>query len=242
MPDDSRLRKRAPSVLPILIAAMVLPTVAAFFYFVQAQTLPVVWQRSAYGLGKLVLLLPLVWHFRVERLPLPRVPRSVAWVPIGLAFGAFVSLAMLVLYYAALRGSPPFLDAAEAVRDKLIGFGLDSPATYAAFGVFVSLLHSALEEYYWRWFVFGRLRDYLAFMPAAVVGSLAFMAHHVVILGVYFGWGSLTHVLFSLGVAVGGFVWCWIYHRSGSLLGPWLSHALVDAAIFVVGYDLVIAA
>ena len=30
-------------------------------------------------------------------------------------------------------------------------------------------------------------------------------------------------------------MWAWLYHRSGSLLGPWLGHALVDAAIFV-GY------
>ena len=44
-----------------------------------------------------------------------------------------------------------------------------------------------------------------------------------------------------MGVAVGGGVWCWIYQRSHSLLGPWLSHALIDAAIFVVGYRLIAA-
>ena len=27
--------------------------------------------------------------------------------------------------------------------------------------------------------------------------------------------------------------------ESGSLLGPWLSHCLIDAAIFLIGYDLV---
>ena len=30
-----------------------------------------------------------------------------------------------------------------------------------------------------------------------------------------------------------------LYDRSKSLYGPWLSHALVDAAIFVVGYQMV---
>jgi hypothetical protein len=30
-----------------------------------------------------------------------------------------------------------------------------------------------------------------------------------------------------------------LYRRSGSLYGPWLSHLLVDAAIFWIGYDLV---
>jgi uncharacterized protein len=44
--------------------------------------------------------------------------------------------------------------------------------------------------------------------------------------------------LFSLSVAVGGAFWAWLYQRTGSLYGPWLSHLLVDAAIFLVGYDL----
>ena len=42
----------------------------------------------------------------------------------------------------------------------------------------------------------------------------------------------------SLGVAVGGAVWSWAYRRSGSLLGPWLSHILVDTGIMLIGYDL----
>ena len=29
-----------------------------------------------------------------------------------------------------------------------------------------------------------------------------------------------------------------MYARSDSLYGPWISHCFVDAAIFVVGYDL----
>jgi len=41
---------------------------------------------------------------------------------------------------------------------------------------------------------------------------------------------------------VGGTVWAWAYHRSGSLVGPWLSHAAIDAAIFLVGYDMVSSA
>jgi membrane protease YdiL (CAAX protease family) len=45
--------------------------------------------------------------------------------------------------------------------------------------------------------------------------------------------------LFASGVAVGGAVWAWIYHQSRSLYGPWLSHCIVDAAVFLVGFDLV---
>ena len=52
---------------------------------------------------------------------------------------------------------------------------------------------------------------------------------------------SLAHVDVSwpAAVAVGGAFWAWLYQRSGSLAGPWLSHLVADAGIFFVGYQLI---
>ena len=38
---------------------------------------------------------------------------------------------------------------------------------------------------------------------------------------------------------LGGAVWAWIYHRSGSVWPCWLSHALVDVGVMAVGFDMV---
>ena len=74
---------------------------------------------------------------------------------------------------------------------------------------------------------------------SVALSSLAFMAHHVVVLWVYLPGGWWTAVVpFSLCVAGGGAVWAWLYDRTGSLYAPWVSHLLVDAAIFLIGYDL----
>ena len=61
----------------------------------------------------------------------------------------------------------------------------------------------------------------------------------MIVLGIYFEWQLLPTSFFSLAVAVGGAMWAWLYHRSGSIFGPWMGHLLVDAGIFLVGYDLV---
>jgi membrane protease YdiL (CAAX protease family) len=106
-------------------------------------------------------------------------------------------------------------------------------------GVFYSLLHSLLEEYYWRWFVFGQLRRMAPVWIAIAISSLGFMAHHVIVLATYFGIAEPVTWIFSLAIAVGGAFWAWLYHRSGSLVGPWLSHLLVDGAIFWIGYEIV---
>jgi membrane protease YdiL (CAAX protease family) len=150
-----------------------------------------------------------------------------------------VLLGMWGLYTFWLKGSDfgPGLD--EQAVTKVRDLGLDSLWKYSAVAVFYAFAHSLLEEYYWRWFVYGQLQRMVRPSWAVGISSLGFMAHHVVLLGTFFGWGTpLTYVL-SLGVAIGGAFWAWLYTSSRSLFAPWLSHMLVDIAIFVIGYDLV---
>jgi membrane protease YdiL (CAAX protease family) len=40
-----------------------------------------------------------------------------------------------------------------------------------------------------------------------------------------------------MDAVMGGVIWAWLYHQSGSVWSAWLSHLIVDAALFVVGYD-----
>lgn len=108
-----------------------------------------------------------------------------------------------------------------------------------ALAIFYTLCHSFLEEYYWRWFVFGGLRKYAADWLANVISSLGFMAHHVILLAVYLGWDSPLTWLFSASIAIGGMFWAWLYARQGTLMMSWFSHALVDAAIFGLGFWIV---
>ncbi len=73
---------------------------------------------------------------------------------------------------------------------------------------------------------------------AIALSSLAFTAHHVIVLAFYFRGAWWMTLLASTAVFVGGAAWSRIYGRSGSLAGPWLSHLLVDAALMSVGYDM----
>ncbi len=162
-----------------------------------------------------------------------------AGVGAGLTFGLAVFAAMLLSYHLWLGPSGLLGDASAAIAGKILKFGIRGPLDYIALAAFYSAVHSLLEEYYWRWFVFGQSRQLMPWPAAALISSIAFAAHHVLVLSLYFGWNSWATWLFSLAVAVGGAVWCWIYQRSGSLVGPWLSHLLVDAAIFAIGYEIV---
>ncbi|RIK76709.1 MAG: hypothetical protein DCC67_13525 [Planctomycetota bacterium] len=241
--------------------ALLLPSLITWLYFYRAAGASPAVQLAVFNVVKVLqFAFPLVWALAVERQRLAWRPPHGRGVAFGLAFGAAVGAATLGLYYGFLQDRKLLAAASGEISAKVQGWGLQYVWQYVALGVFYSLLHALLEEYYWRWFVFGRLRrglaadaEHLAGRGAApgraseagvrlgaaiALSSLGFMAHHVLVLGKYFGFGSPATWFFSGCVAAGGAVWAWLYHRTGSLLGPWLSHLLVDAAIFWVGYDL----
>jgi len=233
----------------VLALALAGPTVATFLYFVvlaspaELASKPNPWLQGFYtGSKVLQFSLPVLWlgWWQGQRLR----PGPVRWDGwrLGVGFGFLVLVAGLGLYFGALRGAQALNHCAVQLRAKVSDFGLATPAGFIVLGTFLSLIHSLLEEYYWRWFVFGELRRLVPLGTAIVVSGVAFMAHHVVVVAVYFpGYFLSWTVPLSLAVAIGGMFWAWLYHRTGSIWAAWLSHLVIDAAIMIVGYDLLFA-
>jgi membrane protease YdiL (CAAX protease family) len=244
MPADAPTRDgptgwpRRPGPLAFGIA---FPSLLTAIYFVGLADASRPLQQAVYAVGKALQFgLPAAWFLRriggPRRLRMPSRRGAI----VGVAFGLAVLVATLALYHSLLLplgvlDGPPTV----AVRAKVLGFGVTGPWRFLALGAFYSLLHSGAEELYWRGFVFGELRRALRPTFALFASALAFAAHHVIVLAVFFGWCSPWTWAFSLAVAAGGAFWGWLYQRTGSLMGPWLGHLLADAAIFAVGWQLV---
>ncbi len=223
-----------------IVFALTFPSLVTWVYFILLAESAAGLQLTAKSIGMVIQIgFPLFWFVCVQkqRLSWSRPKRD------GLLIGGLLGLAIVAVMFGAyhlwLKPSGVFDVAAPSIIEKVKGLGIDSTAKFAALSAFYAVLHSLLEEYYWRWFVFAQLRRVAALGPAIAISALGFMAHHVIVLSVFFGWGSFLSLFFSLGVAVGGVAWAWLYHRSCSLFGPWLSHALVDGGIFLVGFEIV---
>lgn len=240
MPTDDKSISPRRDWCAVLVA-LVVPTLVTVVYFVLLAKSSTTAQQVAYAVGKTLQFGgPALWiaWMQPARLGWTR-PRGadVVW---GIGLGLALLAAILGLYQFGAKPAgliPP--TAVVAVREKVLGLGVGSVPVFLIMAGFYSLIHSLLEEYYWRWFVFGQLRQLTSLPWAIGISSLGFMAHHVCIVSVYFGWFSLESIVLSLAVAGGGAIWAWLYQRNNSLIAPWISHALVDAAIFIVGYDLV---
>ena len=156
----------------------------------------------------------------------------------GFLTGLVVSVLILAAYHFVLMPMGVMEPVKIAAKQKLQGLGADSPLVLLGIALFYAVLHSGFEELYWRGFVFRGLKEHFSMPISMACSSLGFMSHHIIVLAKYFGYGSAWTYLCGLGVAAGGAIWAALLVRYGKLAPGWLSHAMVDAAIFAVGYLL----
>lgn len=239
-PDPSALtatqRRR---LLACALPALVLPFAASLLYFVVLGDSPLA--RAAYaGTKVFTIVWPVVAVYLIERRRRPASAERLTrrWrraLPLGLVTGLVIGGAIVAAYAIPALGDYA-RGFADDIGTKLADLGVHTRGEYLAFCAFLAIAHSLIEEYYWRWYAFGALARVWPFGVSAAVASLAFAGHHYVVLGCYFNW--VGAFVFGSFVGVGGALWCWMYRRQGTLAGAWLSHALVDAAIFTVGYRI----
>lgn len=234
--------------LAAVLFAMTYPSLLTWIYFTALNDSSGPWQRAAFGIGKLIQFgFPVVWVFLIERRRFAVNQPSTRGLAFALAFGIFELAAGFAIYSLWLKPAGIFVAPLQEMLAKLHGFGLDSRLGYIALGTGYSVIHSWMEEYYWRWYVLHELREFdrstaePVQLPvrALLISSVAFAAHHVIVLAGYFGWASPWTYVFTSAVAIGGVVFGWLYLNSRSLYAAWLAHAFADAAIFLIGYDLV---
>ena len=242
--DSNRI---SPMRWAAIVVGVVLPTVVTYVYFYVLADSPPKLQQTAYSVGKcLQFAFPLIWLLVFLRKPIreggvQQDESKPSWsTSASIGFGIAMGFAVVAAMYAVLQWMPEetVTKLTESADEKVAGFGLSSPWLFAGLAVFYALFHSFLEEYYYRWFVFAELRRLVNFVPAMLISGFAFMGHHVLVLAQYFGMTNPLTIFLSLCIAVGGMIWAWQYERSRSLIGPWLSHLIVDAGIFAIGYQI----
>ncbi len=218
--------------------ALVVPCIGSLFYFVWFNDSPP--GQFAYVITKsFTLLWPLIGVFLILRLRRADLLSGRSIVdhlktgPLGVLLGLAIVGLMFLLMRTPLGAE--VLAGATSVREKARGLGFDKH--YVPFALFISLVHSGIEEYYWRWFVYGHLRKILALPAAHLLAALAFSAHHLVVTSQFFSFGLALFL--SAAVGVGGLIWSLLYQRQGSLFAPWICHVIVDLGIMAIGHRLI---
>lgn len=219
-----------------ILPAMVFPFIASLFYFVLFSEY--FFARLLYGSVKIFTLVwPLAALFLILKKTFPTMELAhekhrKAVFP-GIIAGMIIVAVMFLLLKTPL--GTMVNNAAPDIRSKATELGFVKH--YWTFAIFLSLIHSLMEEYYWRWFVFGHLRDVTKLSTAHLLCGLSFGAHHIVVATQFFpfGWGLFLGSL----VGLGSMIWSFMYDRQKTLVGAWVCHSIVDLGIMSIGHKLI---
>lgn len=182
-----------------------------------------------YTLGKIwQMALPAFWRIKVEK-------KEISWSPVdkggwGVAAGLGIGMSLVMLVSWWLLGNR--LDASE-IQAYVEPFGLLNPWMYFALFCYWVFINSVMEEYLFRWFIFEKFETFVDGKIAVILSALVFTAHHFI--GVVVMFPLPLAILASIGVFCGGAIWSWLYLRYRSIWPCYLSHAIVDVAMFGIG-------
>jgi len=143
---------------------------------------------------------------------------------------------IFLVYGVAL--SQGWIDPAQ-VEDRASQTGLGRLSIYIGGALYWITLNSLMEEYVWRWFCFRQFEQLLGGLGGVLGSALGFTLHHVIALAGQFSW-PMT-LLGSFGVFCGGAIWSWLYLKYRSVWPCYVSHAIVDMPIFIIGYWMIFA-
>ena len=221
----------------ILAVGLSFPLFANLAYFIYSPSETTA--RVAYGLSKGFMVfwavLCGIWLLPVRHKASEQPTKRLGWsLGIGAALGLAIIGLIVILMQTPLGAVVE--QGGDAVRDKLDHMGFTKNFLLTA--ILLSVVHAAFEEFYWRWFAFGTLQYLSIGIWAHIIAGIAFAGHHFVILGAYFSHAPWLVVILGSLVGVGGVLWSLLREHTGTLIGSWLSHMIVDFGIMWVGWRL----
>ena len=149
---------------------------------------------------------------------------------LGTLSGLVIGGGIIMFWFAGFR------DTVDTNRLLVVMMesGLNQPTRFWLFAAWLTIGNSLLEEFVFRWFVDSRLKILgLPFIIAIPISALIFTIHHVIVLAAFFD--PRMVLIGSVGVFIGGLIWSVTLRLSKSVIPGWISHALVDLAIALIG-------
>lgn len=149
----------------------------------------------------------------------------------ALAIGAGVFAVILGCFFA-LRGVVDFSGVVVALSGDT---GL-SAGNFLPRALYISIVNSLLEEFFFRGFAYLALRGCLPERAACLFSAFAFALYHVAML---IGWFSpAIFLLVMFGLAAGGVIFNLLDRRAGNIYTSWITHICANLAINTVGLIL----
>ncbi len=129
----------------------------------------------------------------------------------------------------------PFFDFSFVIDSLTNQMGI-SASNFVWVALYISLINSLLEEYFFRGFAFIHFKQYTNRSVAYGMSATFFALYHVAMMIGWFEWYLL--VLLIIGLVIAGLFLNWINEQNESILASWTVHLMGNLAINTIGFWL----
>lgn len=183
---------------------------------------------------KLIFLFPILYRVYIEKKRIKKAIcehfsfkslRTNALKLIGVGLGFFV------IYVGAFYLFRGYLDLQNTV-DQLNQMASINVGNIIFIGLYIIVINSLLEEFFWRGFLFDKLNILIKPWLAYLITGIAFSFHHMVF---YYNWFEPIYlIIITVGLAIYAMIMNFIFSKTRDLFSCWMVHAFADIAqIFI---------
>ncbi len=101
--------------------------------------------------------------------------------------------------------------------------------------LYVCLINSFLEEWFFRGFMYNELKKY-SVKTAYIISSIAFSVYHVAIMDGMFN--IYLFILIMISLFIGGLIFCYLNQKNNNIYSSWCTHAFANFAMNTIGFIL----
>lgn len=149
----------------------------------------------------------------------------------SLLLGAAVYAVIMAAYFL-LRNTIDFSNVTSSLTESM-GITADN---FIYVSLYISLMNSFLEEFFFRGYGFITLKKYTNRKFAYIFSSCAFAVYHIGMLIGMFGFGALALLLF--GLIAGGCIFNFLNEKNENIYSSWFVHMFANFAINTIGMIL----
>ncbi len=150
-------------------------------------------------------------------------------IKLGIILGVGIYILMVGFYFAVSN----FMDINTTIKASLENNLGINKENFFAIALYVCLLNSFLEEWFFRGFIFNEFKI-ISRKSAYFLSSLAFTVYHIAIMDGMFNVFIL--LLAFLGLFVGGTIFNYLNEKNNNIYASWFCHMFANFAMNTIGY------
>lgn len=153
----------------------------------------------------------------------------------GILKSLLLGLAVYAVIMSAFLLLRDIIDFSRVTSSLTNGMGITAE-NFIYVSLYISLMNSFLEEFFFRGYGFFTLKKYTNRKFAYIFSSGIFAVYHIGMLMGMFGIGALSLLLF--GLIAGGCIFNYLNETNENIYSSWFVHMFANFAINTVGFIL----